>query len=330
MKHTSRVTSAAAVLALVGALATPAQAVVPIGTQSQTIGNAELRGTIKSLALPTFVMAVTGVSGEHLTTTLRLFKGHDLTVATDTATIVRRDGRTAPLASVHVNDLVTVRVRCTFTTNNNVTTTSCLALRIYAATPPAPKPVQVIIAGAVTTRSTSAFTMSVTRIDADSRARAVADALRSASPIPIGVDSKTVVRLGDASLTFAAVGVGNTLRVHATCQVQQPYNCIATRIDIVTPRAEKVTMVGKVTAISTTSITLTVASVVHRDDDAIDAQALHDQVLSVSISKGTPIRRGTRSTTLSSIAIGTQVTVRARCQLLAPFTCTGERVTAKA
>lgn len=330
MKRTRTLSTAAVAFAIAGAMTLPAQALGQYGSDSQVIGSAELRGTVKSLALPTMVMAVKSVSGEHLSSTLRLFKDHDLALITDTATVVRRDGKTALLSSMRVTDTVNVRTKCTFTTTNNVTTTSCLAQRIYAYTAQPQKPVAMVIAGTVATKAATSFTMSVSKIDADSRARAVADALRAAQPVAIGVDTKTVVRLGDANVSFATVAVGYVLRVHATCTVTLPYTCTATRIDIVSPRTQKVILVGKVTAVTATSLTLTVMSVVHQEDDALDVQALHDQSLTVAVAKGVSIRKAGHSATLASITSGAQLTVRAHCQMVAPFNCSADRVTIKA
>lgn len=232
MKRTRTLSAAAVALALAGAMAMPVQALGQYGTDTQVAGTAELHGTVKTLALPTLVIAVKSVSGDHLSSTLRLFKDHDLTLGTDTATLVRRDGKTATLASIRVTDTVNVRTKCTFTTANNVTTTSCLAQRIYAYT---------------------------------------------AKP----------------------------------------------------PRAEKVFLVGNVTAVTTTSLTLTVMSVVHQENDALDVQALHDQTLTVAVAKGVSIRKGGHSATLASITSGSQLTVRAHCQLVAPFNCTADRITIK-
>lgn len=330
MKRTRTLSAAAVALAMVGAMTLPAQALGQYGSDSQVTGSAELRGTVKSLTLPTLVIAVQSVSGEHLSSTLRLFKGHDLVLTTDSSTVVRRDNKTAPLASVRVTDTVNVRTKCTFTTTNNVTTTSCLAQRIYAYTAQPPRPVTVVITGTVSTKAAASFTMSVSKIDADSRARAVADALRATQPLAIAVDSKTVVRFGDTTLSFAYVSVGSATRVQASCTVVLPYNCTATRIDIVGPRAEKVILVGKVTAVSTNSLALTVMSVVHQEDDALDVQVLHDQTLNVVVAKGVAIRKGGHSSALTAIAVGSQVTIRAHCQLLAPFICAADRVTIKA
>lgn len=321
MKRRNILGAATAALALIGALAAPAHA----DTQGTSI--ADIRGTVKSVALPSLVVTVQSVSGDHLRTTLRLFTGHDLTLTTDSATVARLDNKVATLAVVRAGDPITLRARCTFTTTNNVTTTSCLALTTYSTTP---KPVTFSVKGTVNAKAATSFTMMATKFEYDSRGKGVANALKAAQPFTVGVDTKTVVRLGDVSSTYAALAAGNLVQVHLTCQPQAPYNCMATRIDITAPRTVPVIMVGTVTALTTVSLTVNVGSVVPRDDDTLDVQALHNQTLLLAVARDTSVRRGTTHVALASIAVGTQVTVRARCQLVTPLTCFAERITAKA
>lgn len=317
-------------LGLIGALAVPSQAVVGIGADTTLTASAEFRGTIRSVTLPALVIGVTSVSGDNLAAALRVYKDRDITLTTDTATTVRRDDRTTTLASLRAGDVVRAWARCTLVTANNSTTANCRAYRIHAWTPQPPKPTMVVATGVVSARTPTSLTITPSRVDADSRGRSVEAAIKAARTLSATIDSKTLARLADTTVPIDLVAIGGTVRLHASCLTTAPYPCTATRIDILTPKTEKVIMVGKVTAVTATTITLGVMSVVHHEDDAIDVQALHDQALTVTVPKGTSVRKAGRSTSLSGIALGTQVTVRAHCQLASPFACVAYRVTVKA
>lgn len=320
----------AATLALFGALAAPTQAVVQIGTDSSSSASAEFRGTLKTIALPSLVVAVTAVSGDNLSSALRVYKDKDLTVTTDSATVVRRDDRSSSLAALRVGDGVRVWARCTLTVANNTTTVACRATRIYATTPQPPRPAYLTVTGLVTVRTPVAVTVTPSRVDSDSRGRTIENAIKAAKTLTAALDSKTVVRLADTTVPIELVALGSTIKLHLTCATTAPHPCLVTRIEILTPKTEKVIMVGRLTAVTATSLTLTVMSVVHHEDDAMDVQSLHDQTLTVTVPKGTSVRKAGRSTTLTGITVGTQLTVRAHCQLTAPFACVAYRVTVKA
>lgn len=317
-------------LGLVGALAAPSQALGALGSDTTLTASAEFRGTIRSATLPSIVVGVSAVSGDHLSAALRVYKDREITLTTDTATTVRRDDRAGTLGSLRVGDVVRAWTRCTLVTANNATTVSCRAYRIYAWTPQPPKPAYLTATGAVTARTPLAITITPSRVDADSRGRAVETAIKAAKTLSATIDSKTVVRLADTNVPIDLVGSGGIVRLHLTCVTTAPYPCTATRVEILTPKTEKVILVGRATAVTATSLALTVMSVVHHEDDAIDVQALHDQTLTVTVPKGTSVRKAGRSATLTGIATGTQVTVRAHCQLTAPFACVAYRVTVKA
>lgn len=321
---------AIAALGLAGTLAAPSGAVVGIGADTSLTASAEFRGSIRSITLPTLVVGVTSVAGDNLAAALRVYKDRDITLTTDTATSVRRDDRTATLASLRPGDTVRAWARCTLVTANNSTTATCRAYRIYAWAPQPPKPTTVVSTGVVTARTATALTITPSRVDADSRGRAVEAAIKAAKALTATIDSKTVARLADTSVPIDLVTVGGSVRLYASCLTTAPFPCTATRIDILTPRTEKVIMVGKVSAVTSTTLTLTVMSVVHHEDDAIDVQSLHDQTLTVTVPKGTSVRKAGRTTSLAGIALGTQVTLRAHCQLVSPFACVAYRVTIKA
>lgn len=317
-------------LALFGAVAAPVQAVVGLGSDTTSTASAEFRGSIRSIALPSIVVAVSSVSGDNLGAALRVYKDRDITLGTDTATSVRRDDRSATLASLRVGDVVRAWARCTLVTANNTTTATCRAYRIQAWTPQPPKPANLTATGVVTARTPVSLTVTPSRVDADSRGRSIEAAIRAAKSLTAAIDSKTVVRLADTNVPIDLVAIGGTVKLHLTCVTTAPYPCTASRIEILTPRTEKVVMVGKVSAVTATSLTLSVMSVVHHEDDAMDVQALHDQTLTVAVPKGTSVRKAGHSTALTTIASGTQVTVRAHCQLVSPFACVAYRVTVKA
>lgn len=317
MSGKTRLGAMTAVLGLTGALllATPASAAVSTVT-------GDLSGTAKAVTSTSVT-----ISASYASSALRLLKGRTFKLAVDAKTAVKRGGVAAKFSAVRAGDALTVRARCVFTITSASTRISCKALRLNATAPQVALPATFIINGRVAGLKASSMAITPTSFENDERAAAIVAAIRLTPPIWLGVDSSTVVRLGDAPAKFVAVGGGNKVRVTVTCQPRLPYNCMAQRIDILLPEAEPIRLVGLLTLVTANSVTLNVESAQHIESATTDVHMLRISQLAVAVPQGTAIVRGSESLAMSALALGVRVTVTARCRLVVPYDCAAERIT---
>lgn len=208
-------TRRAALLALVmvlvaGITATPASAQ---GWLRGLFGTAVVRGTITALDSPAGTFEVTNRDGL------------SIDLSTNAETQVRRDGRSATLADLRVNDLVLVFYE----------RATRLARRIEAASPP---PVE--LTGTITALDAAAGTIQVTT--------------DHGTQITLTTGADTRVRLNRANTTLGNLALGQ--RVQAT---YRPENRIALALTATTPRPDVVS--GAITAIDLTAGTLQITPV---------------------------------------------------------------------
>jgi hypothetical protein len=208
-------TRRAALLGLVmvlaaGLTAAPAAAQ---GGLSRLIGSAVVRGTITDLNASAGTLKVTNRDGLSI----------DLT--TNAQTEVRRDGRSAALADLRLNDLVLVFYD----------RTTRIARRIEAASPP---PVE--LTGTITALDPTAGTVQVTT--------------DHGTQITLTTNGDTRVRLNRVNTTVAQLALGQ--RVQAT---YRPENKVALGLSATTPQPDVVS--GAITAIDLTAGTLQITPV---------------------------------------------------------------------
>jgi hypothetical protein len=209
------VTRRAALLGLVialaaGLIAPPASA---LGGLTHLIGSAVVRGTITELNAPAGALKVTNRDGLSI----------DLT--TNAQTEVRRDGRTAALADLKVNDVALVFYE----------RATRIALRIEAASPP---PVE--LTGTITTIDAAAGSVQITT--------------DHGTQITLTTNADTRVRLNRTNTTVGNLALGQ--RVQATYRSE---NKIALSLNATTPRPDVVS--GAITAVDLTAGTLQITPV---------------------------------------------------------------------
>lgn len=316
MRRSTYLRPAVAALALIAGLLTPSAA-----SAAQTTVTGDLAGTVRSVSGVSLSVGVT-----HASNSLRLLTSRWVKVSADAKTTIKRDGKKVKVKALRAGDAITAYVRCTFTMTNSSTKVACIAVRINASKSNAPVPVQLVVSGFVSSLQASGFSMTSTQFDADEKATALIDALRALQPLPVLVDSATSVLFGGAPSKFSALTAPSKVRVAVTCMSAVPYNCRATKLEIILPSAEPVTMVGIITGVTATTLTMDVESVVHRGDATINVQVLKQKQMPVSIPLGTPVTIAGAAGTLASLVIGVRYTVNAQCRFSVPYGCTAEAI----
>lgn len=167
--------------------------------------------------------------------------------------------------------------------------------------------------------------------------------------VPVKLDTKTAVRRlsGEDHVTMSATGLaalttipmlaGDRITAKVRCTAVNPPDCIATRIEVLTPPPKQysVTFVGRVTTVTDSRTAVARPSIVLRDGDhATQIAALVATDVKVLATNATHlVVNGVKSTgTLTGVVAGQLAVVEARCLApVAPSTqwvCTASDVTA--
>ena len=207
-----------------------------------------LTGSIASVDTATSSVSVLVKTLPQRVVAFRQLKGTAVTVGTDTATQIRRNGAQAVFGALTVGDHVAIRARVTLTTVNGAQTLAWYAVRINAAattTTPTPTPTPApanlnfgldgVIVG---NNGVNTLTVSTLAAHLGNGLPLQAGAVQGTT-FTVTTDTSTVIMRGTATLTFAQLLAlpFPPVHVHGTCSATLPLVCTAQRIDVVVPTA---------------------------------------------------------------------------------------------